>query len=173
MGDRIAILDHGEMSNWYGPKTFTCSPKSEFGRILLSDEPFWWSNYKVGIWSFGTHFLLVWQPLYDRIQKESGLRCCSRPGRYRLMTFEDASVKKCRISKVFFLEAETRVFSWSKKGRIILIHVDCFERKRYAKRWSVGLIFIYSSVFITNSTNVRVLYVNGTSLNRFTYKKNR
>jgi putative spermidine/putrescine transport system ATP-binding protein len=138
MGDRIAILDHGEIVQIGTAEDIYLSPKSEFVANFIGQMNHFDGQLQGQNLSFGTHYLPLSAALYEPYSEGERLRCMSRPEDIRLMTFEDASVKGT-VSQSVFLGDRTRVLV-EVEGQNNLIHADCFERKRYAKGDRVGLI---------------------------------
>lgn len=138
MGDRIAILNHGEIVQIGSAEDIYLSPKNEFVANFIGQMNHFDGQLKDQTLSFGTHFLPLPEALYSSHLEGERLRCMSRPEDVRLIPFEQSSVIG-KVSQSVFLGDRTRVLI-KVKGLNDPIHVDCFERKHYAKDDQVGLI---------------------------------
>ncbi|ETX09989.1 ABC transporter ATP-binding protein [Marinomonas ushuaiensis DSM 15871] len=138
MGDRIAILNHGEIVQIGSAEDIYLSPKNEFVANFIGQMNHFEGQLKEQALSFGSHCLPLSADFYGLHSEGDRLRCMSRPEDIRLTPFEDSSVIG-KVSQSVFLGDRTRVLI-EVIGLDDLIHVDCFERKRYAKNDPVGLL---------------------------------
>jgi len=138
MGDRIAILNHGEIVQMGSAEDIYLSPKNEFVANFIGQMNHFDGQLKKQTLSFGSHFIPLSAELYSPHLEGERLRCMSRPEDIRLIPFEESSLTG-KVSQSVFLGDRTRVLV-EVKGLDDLIHVDCFERKRYIKDDSVGLV---------------------------------
>ncbi|WP_409419802.1 ABC transporter ATP-binding protein [Marinomonas sp. RS-M-Aa-14] len=138
MGDRIAILDHGDIAQIGTAEEIYLSPKSEFVANFIGQMNHFDGLLHGQALSFKSNFIALPEALYSPHKEGERLRCMTRPEDMRLIAFEDATLKGAVFHSVF-LGDRTRVLV-SVEGVTELLHVDCFERKRYSRGDRVGLL---------------------------------
>ncbi|MBU1293914.1 MAG: ABC transporter ATP-binding protein [Gammaproteobacteria bacterium] len=138
MGDRIAILDRGEIAQIGTAEEVYLSPKSEFVANFIGQMNHFDGLLNGQALSFRSNFIPLPETLYSTYKEGERIRCMTRPEDVRLTSFEDATLKGA-VSHSVFLGDRTRVLV-SVEGVKELVHVDCFERKRYSKGDRVGLV---------------------------------
>lgn len=146
MGDRIAILDHGEIAQIGTAEEIYLSPKNEFVANFIGQMNHFDGLLNGQALSFGAHFIPLPEALYRAYDEGERLRCMTRPEDVCLMAFEDATVKGA-VSHSVFLGDRTRVLV-EVEGVKEPIHVDCFERKRFTKGDRVGLVIPSSRLIL-------------------------
>lgn len=138
MGDRIAVLDHGDIAQIGTAEDIYLSPKSEFVANFIGQMNHFDGLLHGQALSFKSNFMALPEALYSTHKEGERLRCMTRPEDMRLIAFEDATLKGAVFHSVF-LGDRTRVLV-SVEGVTELLHVDCFERKRYSRGDRVGLL---------------------------------
>ncbi|MBJ7555582.1 ABC transporter ATP-binding protein [Marinomonas spartinae] len=138
MGDRIAILDHGEIAQIGTAEEIYLSPNNEFVANFIGQMNHFDGLLQGQALSFGKQFLPLSPTLYQSCCEGKRLRCMARPEDVRLMAFDEATVKGA-VSHSVFLGDRTRVLV-DIEGLQEPVHADCFERKRYTRGDRVGLM---------------------------------
>jgi putative spermidine/putrescine transport system ATP-binding protein len=155
MGDRIAILDRGEIAQIGTAEEVYLSPNSEFVANFIGQMNHFDGLLNGQALSFSSNFIPLPEALFSSCKEGDRLRCMARPEDMRLTTFEDATLKGA-VSQSVFLGDRTRVLL-SVEGVKELVHVDCFERKRYSMGDRVGLVIPPSClVLLPNSGSEEV-----------------
>jgi putative spermidine/putrescine transport system ATP-binding protein len=137
MGDRIAILDHGEIAQIGTAEEIYLSPKNEFVANFIGQMNHFDGQLNEQNLTIGDQFMPLPIELANQHSQGERLQCMSRPEDIRLISAEKSHLKGC-VSQSVFLGDRTRVLI-EVDGLKDVIHVDCFERKHYTKGDKVGL----------------------------------
>lgn len=138
MGDRIAILDRGEIAQIGTAEEIYLSPNSEFVANFIGQMNHFDGTLNGQALTLESNFIALPEALYSNYKEGDRLRCMARPEDMRLISYDSATLKGA-VSHSVFLGDRTRVLV-EVEGGDASIHVDCFERKRYRRGDRVGLV---------------------------------
>jgi len=153
MGDRIAILDRGEIVQIGTAQEIYLSPKNEFVANFIGQMNHFEGCLQGQSLTFDRNKLSLPSELYVAHSEGQRIRCMSRPEDVKLIGYQEASVTG-EVSQSVFLGDRTRVLV-AVEGIEGLVHVDCFERKNYCVGDRLGLEISPSRLVLLPESTLR------------------
>lgn len=144
MGDRIAVLDHGEIAQIGTAEEIYLSPKNTFVANFIGQMNHFSGTLKGQALVFSHNEMPLCESIFGQYGQGDEIRCMARPEDIRLIDIMDADMKGV-VTQSLFIGDRTRVIV-SVDGLASPIHVDCFERKGYSRGDRVGLVIPTSRI---------------------------
>ncbi len=150
MGDRIAVLDHGEIVQIGSAEDIYHRPSNAFVANFIGQMNHFYGAVEGQQLVFGENRLALPSNVRSEVTGDGEVHCMARPEDIRVIESAEASMVG-RVLQSVFLGDRTRL-RIQVEGLRDAIYTDCFERRTYASDSIVGLVIPPERLVALNSS---------------------